>query len=218
MPVLQLLVFALIANLAYLVSTLTAARLLGANAESARLGFGPKLYAFTIGATKIEVRALPIVASVELEGMADAEGPPVGFRAMHPLRRIGVVLGSWVFPALLAMLLIGPGRAAHHLVTAFPQLTRALFHTGSAVGLWKAYLALPRSAALGVFLAKIVAFNLLPIPSLSGGLALRSLLTWIAPGLTDSSRAWRAWHLISAVLVLVLGIRLTYTLFLALAS
>lgn len=217
MPVAQLLFFALLANAAYLASTLAAARLLGANAEVARLGSGPKLFGFSIGTTKVEVRAFPLMASVSLEGMADAEGPPVGFRAMHPLRRIGVVLGSWVLPALLAVLLIGPARAAHHLVTAFPQMLQAL-HTEAGTGLWKAYLTLPFLAALGVILAKIVAFNLLPFPSLSGGLTLRYLLAWIVPGVDGPSRAWMVWHMISLLLMLALGLREVYVFYLALTG
>ncbi len=218
MLVFQLLLFVLIAQAAYLASTLIAARLLGANAESARLGVGPKLFAFSIGATRIQVCALPIVAWVALEGMADAEGPPVGFRAMHPLRRAAVTLSSWALPALLAVLLIGPGRAAHHLVTALPQWTRVLLHPDAAVGLWRAYLALPLPAALGVFLAKMIAINLLPFPSLSGGLTLRYLLAWVFPSSDGASRGWITWHAITSVVILVLGLRMLYVLYLALTG
>jgi hypothetical protein len=215
LPLLQLLFFALIANALYLASALAAARLLGANAEAARLGFGPRLFAFSIGGTKVEVSAVPLVAWVALEGMADAEGPPVGFRAMHPLRRVAVVLGSWVLPALVAVLLIGPGRAAHHLVVALPQEVRVLVYPepDAWAALWKAYLALSFPAALGVFLARLIAINLLPLPALSGGLALRPLIGWIFPGLDRSTRFWIRWHMIGALLTLLLALRVVYVIY-----
>jgi len=215
---LQLFFFALIAQALYLASTLLAARLLGANAEVARLGAGPRLLGFSLGTTKVEVRALPIVAAVSLEGMIDSEGPPVGFRAMHPLRRVGVVLGSWILPALVAVLLLGPLRAAHHLGAAFPQMLQGSLHTEVATALWKAFLALPVQVALGVFLAKVTAFNLLPLPMISGGLALRHLLSWPFPVLNGHSRGLVALHLIAMLLMLGLVFRWPYALYLALTG
>src|SRR5512141_1449634 len=134
MLVLEILLFAFVGNAAYLASTLAAARLMGANAQVARLGMGPRLLALPLGKTRIELCPIPIVAYVTFEGMADFDDPPVGFRAMHPLRRVGVVVGSWVLPALLSVLLLGPGRAGHHLVAALPQLYKG-FDTQAGIGL-----------------------------------------------------------------------------------
>ena len=47
--------------------------------------------------------------------------------------------------------------------------------------LWRAFLALALAPAVGVLAAKTVAFNLLPLPTLTGGRVLGTLLTWRRP-------------------------------------
>ena len=218
LTLLQLFFFALIGQVLYLFSTLLAARALGAKATVATLGMGPKLLVRSLGGTRFELCLVPIVASVALEGMLEGEGPPVGFRAMHPLRRVGVVLGSWVVPALVSALLIGPLRAAHHLGTAFPQFIQGGLHVEVGTALWRAFLALPFGVAMGVGLAKMTAFNLLPLPMISGGLALRHLLSWPFPSLNGHSRGLVALHLIATLLMFALLIRWPYALYLALTG
>ena len=213
----ELLLFTLLSQVAYLASTLVAAPLLGARAEVARIGFGPRLWAPTWRGTRFELCAIPLVASVTLEGMIEAEGPPQGFRALHPLRRAAVVTGAWVLPALLAALAIGPGPAAHHVATALPHMARMLV-AEDGVGLVRTFLALPFRAGLGVFLAVTVGLNLLlPVPSLSGGLLLRYLLAWIAPA-TDRDRGWFWLHAIGIVALLVGCGREIYVIFRAIAG
>jgi hypothetical protein len=213
MLVLEILLFALIGNTAYLASTLAAGRILGAEAETARLGMGPKLFTLPLGKTRIELCLLPIVAWVSFQGMADTDDPPVGFRAMHPLRRVGVVVGSWVLPALLAALLLGPARAGHHIWVALPQLYRG-FDTEAGIGLARAFIALPLGAALGVFLAKLTAFNLfVPLPGLSGGLVLRYLLGWMVPAVERNQKAWSGLHLLALPVMLGVSIKWVYVFY-----
>jgi hypothetical protein len=215
---LSLLFFAFLLNAAYLASALAAARLAGARVEVARLGLGPALLGTSIAGTRIELGLLPTLAYVKLEGMVDTGGPPVGFRAMHPLRRVAVVVGSWVLPALIAVLAIGPGPVGHHLVTALPQLFVRVFDTQAGVGLVRAFLALSFPAALGVLATKLVAYNLLtPLPSLSGGLVLRYLLAWVAPA-TDRDGVWNRVGLMEAPVMGVVCIRWIYVLYRALAE
>jgi hypothetical protein len=215
---LSLLFSAWLLNAAYLASALAAVQLSGARAEVARLGLGPRLFTTSIGGTRIELGPLPLLAYVKIEGMADTGGPPVGFRAMHPLRRMAVVVGSWLLPALIAVLAIGPGPVGHHLVTALPQLFVRPFDTEAGVGLVRALRALPFPAALGVLATKLTAYNLfLPLPSLSGGLALRYLLAWIAPA-TDRDKVWAWLSMVAMPVMLVVFVRWIYVLFRALAG
>src|SRR5262249_12719067 len=111
---------------------------------------------------------------------------PVGFRALHPLRRVAIVVGSWAVPALFACVLLGPARAARHLQSALPQLARAI-DTSAAVRLLEAFFALPWPTALGVFLMKVVAFNVLvPVPTQAGGQIVLPLSSLISARLEQS--------------------------------
>jgi membrane-associated protease RseP (regulator of RpoE activity) len=201
MIALELLGFLLVGQALYVASTLAAVRVFGARAEAASIGFGPKLFRVALwrdvfaapdGAelrdVTLTVALIPLVSWVKIEGMAATER--VGFRALHPLRRVGVVLGAWCLPALVAALLLGPARAAHHVATLVPNLATALRGAGRA-RLLEPFEALAWPAALGVFLAKFTAFNLLPFPNVAGGHALRHLVAWVAPSTDDGKPA--AW-------------------------
>jgi membrane-associated protease RseP (regulator of RpoE activity) len=179
--VIRLLLFALLMQLLFLAFAVLLGPRLGARVEALTLGFGPRLGALPVGTGKLEIRLIPLAASVSFAGMVSApDEAPGGFPLLHPLARAGVLLGSWAGVALLSGLLLGPQEAARAFGRAFPEMVRAL-DVEQAKALWAGFLAQDTPHALGLYAAKVLALNLLPLPTLAGGQALATLLRWKRP-------------------------------------
>ena len=180
MPLVRLFLIAALLNVLYLASVLLAARIAGVRVERLGLGFGPKLVDRAMGSLQLEVRLVPLSSWAAIEGMLDDEGPPRGFRALHPVARVGLLLGGWALPLLLAVVLLGPAHALASVGATYGQMVTGL-DVREGERLWRVFLALPLVPAAGVLAAKTVAFNLLPLPTLTGGRVLDTLLTWRRP-------------------------------------
>ena len=196
--------FLFVGQALFVLSQLVAARAFGAEPTKVVFGIGPRAR-FRIADVRFEVAPVPLLAYVELAGMIDDEGPPRGFRALHPLKKILIVLGAWVLPLIVAMALLGPLRGMQQVVRTPWQLLRGVFDAEDAVTYLRLFFALPRSAALGVLLAKMVAFNLLPFPGLAGARILQYLGEWLFPNSRLINAKKHAWlHTIG--LIAILGI------------
>ncbi|NVJ25900.1 site-2 protease family protein, partial [Myxococcus sp. AM011] len=85
---------------------LVAARLLGVRVPRFVFGFGPPMASFRVGGTQFVVGAVPLGATVHIQGMnphrADAD-EAVSFRAMGPLRRALIILAGPLANYLFAL-------------------------------------------------------------------------------------------------------------------
>ncbi|MCP3163738.1 site-2 protease family protein [Myxococcus qinghaiensis] len=85
---------------------LVAARLLGVRVPRFVFGFGPPMASFRLGGTQFVVGAVPLGATVHIQGMnphrADAD-EAVSFRAMGPLRRALIILAGPLANYLFAL-------------------------------------------------------------------------------------------------------------------
>lgn len=142
------------------------------------VGAGPKLYAASWGDTKLQFGPLP-TASLDFarqpsgDGAADEEPDvvPPGKRCFWEAPRLVRALAHLLPPlgyVAVAVVLIGPGDAVHHVVSGLSQLIEgALSPLGTGKELVASWAGLLDAAgvwkAAGVLLAKLVALALLPL-------------------------------------------------------
>jgi hypothetical protein len=169
LPVGELLLFAFGGNALFLGGWAAASRALGFGLRQLTLGMGPAVYAGHVGATRVELRPLPMVSSAE---------PAEDFWAQHPLARAGVMVGVWLPVAAVAVALLGPAGALHSIGSAYGQIWSGVVSPPAGTALLERFFQLPTATAAGVFAAKLVAFNWLPWPSVAGGAALGELVRW----------------------------------------
>lgn len=159
------------------------ALLLGAKVEEIGLFMGPKLFGFRVGGILFRVNALPLGSFVKL---AD------GFEKINIVSRSIVALSGCLALILTALAVFGFAAGWHQFVSGFGQIFGGTFSPGSE-GARLVSAAYGFAAAnsflqtIGMFAAKMAAFNLLPIPMLNGGQFLIYLLQAVF-NLSDSAR------------------------------
>lgn len=198
----------LLATVISLVSGVTMALVswgVGASLSEVRFHLGPPLFFLRIRGVKWSFGFLNIGASVTYEALGirrDGSDNNSFLQLPLPLRLIahtGTVAGM----LLLAVVCLSPARGLAAFTSGFEQVVN-VFLARERVG---AFLALLRTEgflpALGVLSAKLAAFNLLPIPPLTGYLMLRELWQGIfKPQIrSDAVPAWG----VLLVLLLLLG-------------
>ncbi len=170
---------------------------LGAIVEEVAFSSSPVLFRFTHRGVMYVVGLIPLGAHVRFKGDRDkpkstqellfaADMEPPGFNDLHPLKRVLIALSACAGYFVVAMVCLGPWIASRSLARGFVQAFPFAPWTpawvpggrdlaGHMVSLFRDG---PFPTALGVFMAKLAALNLLPIPPLAGGMSLMYLLGW----------------------------------------
>lgn len=142
----------------------------GLNINEVQLAFGKPLFCFRFGVLPVKVGYLPWGGSVRID---DIERRSAGLRfLLHVAGPLAVMC--------LTGVCIGYDRAAVELASGFRQIIQgALAPLTAGEHLVGRFFGLVESApfleTIGVLTAKIAAFNLLPLPPNSGGLAVLTL-------------------------------------------
>jgi hypothetical protein len=168
------------------------AQLLGAEVRAVQIG-APRLFRLKLGTTVLSVGALPITSYIEPSGRADSDGD---WWRLPAARRFVITLGPFAAYAVVAVVFLGPARAATSIAHGFYQV----FAQWDTAPLVRGFLALtPLSVVVGVLFSKIFVAN---ATTVAGGLAheLRAgarlfAIVYFLSGLWISGRfAVGAWH------------------------
>ena len=171
--------------------------LLGATLEEVSFGFGPPCFQSGIGRVKFRLGLIPLGGYARFKGDQEPAMPkeeilfaadmePPGFNDLHPLRRAAVAASGCLALVVLAALCLGPSHSVRSVARGFAQLVPFAPWTPSWVPegreLASRCFSLFRIGqyriALGVLAAKMTAVNLLPFPTLNGGMIILTLLQW----------------------------------------
>lgn len=146
------------------------------------LFFGPHLAAVRVGDTDFSFSLIPFGSSVSFkeDDATDAPSEKRGLLRLPKSWRLSIHASGALALLLLSVLCIGSGEAWHHLTTGFYQVVAgALSPLSVGQELLQKIIDNLRSdfiVCLGLIAAKMVAFNLIPLPPLSGGLLIMELL------------------------------------------
>lgn len=176
--VLEIWLALLAAQVVFLIATVVLTRGLGGRVQRASLFLGPPIVRFSVASIPWAVGAIPLPGSyVQLvPSERPVENDPDRSQ-LHDLprpKRLAIVLVPWLLVVLVCVLLLGPELAIGSLLRGLRQsfegaiypvavgssLVARLVELGSTEP-WHRFGALVTT--------KLVAFNLLPIPSLAGG-------------------------------------------------
>jgi membrane-associated protease RseP (regulator of RpoE activity) len=153
------------------------ARLVGAKVEEVSLFYGKKILKTKFGDTTFSLGTIPLGGYVKCDE---------DFQNLHPLKRTLAPLCGCLALLILAMAVFGATEGFQKMARGFYQIASGVFAPRTQGALL--VLTLFRFAEASTFLAcvalvasKLAAFNLLPIPTLSGGDILLTLTGWIKP-------------------------------------
>lgn len=197
LTVVGILFLACILQVVWLIFAVLGFRVAGIHLRSVKLFSGPALIKFFWNAlnedqrtssldppppqVQVIIGTVPLAASVDMIGNQAEDvfwNKPNSFSSQHPLVRVATLLAPFVGVLLLAVILLGPQDALHHLLTGPGQLV--LSGMEERERLCRAFLHLPLlPMALGVLAAKFVALNLMPLGFfMAGGRVVFELLRW----------------------------------------
>lgn len=151
-------------NAAWVVLALVSARLVGVVPLEASLGVGPVVLERALGGTRWTIRALPLGSFLKLE--------PAEERLLRARTLAFITVTPWAVLLGVSLLL---GATGEDLIAGFTLLVR-LVHPLQALTFWDAALSAPGWAAVGAVGARVVAMNLVPLPSNGVTLALLRLV------------------------------------------
>jgi hypothetical protein len=187
-------------EITFLVTAFAATAAVGGRMRSAAFG---TLRVRTFRAAGVEMRlgVLPVLSWVLPAGMGllDSDDGPGSWRRISLPGRLSVVLAPWAVIMTVAVLCLGMDRAAASFVRAPAQIVGV--DSTLVRGFFRVVGAEPFSVTLGVMCAKMSAFNLLPLPNLSGGLALREIVTTVRPSDESQDQAWARVRAVSMIVV-----------------
>jgi len=174
----------LVSSLCFLAGTGLCARALGVATERLQLGFGPAIMKRKIGSVTYAFGMFPLGSYVQFErpdapedAPEDAEPPPDAFERASRVRRLTIALTGLLSMALIPLVWFGPIDGAIHIWRGIPQLVGgAISPFGTARGLIEAADALPALTLMPIFMAKIAAYQILPLPATNLWTILRVLL------------------------------------------
>jgi hypothetical protein len=144
----------------------------GGQIEALGLCLGPSIFQFKVGQIALRLNWLPLGSYVKFSD---------DFKFLHPVRKIFILftgLFAYLFPAFVGL---GFGEAIHQTLTGFGQIIGGVF-SPVAVGvpliesLANVFKEKSFIAGQGILAAKLLAFNLFPVGTLSGGLLVIYLL------------------------------------------
>lgn len=153
--------------------TAITARALAVRVRVAALFIGPPLVRFGIASIPIHLNAVPLpLAYVAFEPTGD-DPERTELDDASRARRVAIVLVPWIAIALLCCALLGPEPALHSIANGFVQAVAGpIMPASTGSSLVARLVSLAAHEPWHVFAArvatKLVAFNLLPLPSLAG--------------------------------------------------
>jgi membrane-associated protease RseP (regulator of RpoE activity) len=157
----------------------------GVAIERVGLGVGPLVAARRVLGRRVEVRALPLgswVAFAPSASGASGSAERTSLDDAPRARRIAVALGPWLVVALVSAVLIGPTASLEAIGSGlFEVVLGGLVFWSVGVeriaAVARALALLPVTTLVGLALAKVTAWNLLPLPGLAGGMAVESIVS-----------------------------------------
>jgi membrane-associated protease RseP (regulator of RpoE activity) len=184
-----------IAQLSWLAGILPLVAWMKLPLEAVDLGVGPKLGLGQWRGVNVRLGAIPTGASVRFarDGTDDNTevlyGRPLGAQLL-------VILLPWMLPAVLALGLIGPSLTVSELVLGLIAPFHVTRYVEGIAGFITFLHRSPRDG-MGVLLARLTAFNLLPIPPLAGGMAVHAAVRRshpaLAKALMELAKFWLVW-------------------------
>jgi len=132
-----------------------------------------------------------------------------GLYELHRLRRVLLFVSGDLVLVAIALVCVGPMGGLRSFWHGYGQVVRggfALVMVGEPLvrSLFGLVRVSPAWAILGIVAAKMAAFNLLPLPPLTGGQILWNLVDWRGP-LADRFHVVLAWVGIVTTLILYFG-------------
>lgn len=182
---------ALAFSLGYTLFVVLVARFAGARVDALAVFMGPKLLAARVAGLEAQLRAIPIptaeVRFASVADVADDEDERTSLDVLSRPKRLAVLALPWVLLLGVCATLLGPFAAAGAFARGFVQFPAgALAPTSTGVTLLAAlthrHAVLSPWAFAALLATKLIAFNLLPIPGLSGfSIVYRVLATGSVP-------------------------------------
>lgn len=140
-------------------------KLFGAKISEVGVFNSPRIFSFDLGGVTFSLNALPLGCYVKFTD---------DFQHLHPFKKILIVLSGLLSYVVIALIGLSFAETLHQTISGFGQLFSGLF-APIAVGV-KYFEALANvlttnsfTTGLGILASKFLAFNLIPLGSLSGG-------------------------------------------------
>ncbi|MCB9592422.1 MAG: hypothetical protein H6719_06800 [Sandaracinaceae bacterium] len=181
----------LLVSLGFLAATAAASRALGVPVHRLQLGLGPRVFERSVGSVTLALGAVPLASYAQFtpdpdEAAGDPDAPPPSAYDQAPrLTRVAITAAGLTGMALLPLIGLGPVEGALAITHGVPQLLLgAVSPLGTGRHLVEAAAALPPLTLGPTLGAKMLAYNLLPLPGTTLGFMLGSVL-----GIPATSRA-----------------------------
>lgn len=177
----------LVTAIAHLAGVWLTSRWLGVPVQRVQIGIGPTPLRGKVGAVTLAL-GFPLGSYVQFqrdepeadastESAPGADPPPDAFEKASRPKRVLIALAGPFAMAAIPLVGLGPIEGARVIGRGVPQLVLgAISPLGTAQELLSAGAALPTLTLALVLAAKLVSYNLLPIPGTSMWTALRSLV------------------------------------------
>src|SRR5687768_16786806 len=152
--------------------------------------FGRALARFRVGRTLVRINWIPLGGYVKFKGIRQPDDDPssigddeVTFAEVHPLRRALIAISGPVVLLALGGCLLGPSRTYAFFASLPANLLHAI-NEGGVIGTLRAFfsgfgdpsMVIRRTGELALFFGTI---NMLPVPIVSGGIALMYVGWWL---------------------------------------
>jgi hypothetical protein len=169
---LYILLAALIIFIAFMIFQAVGGKLIGGKIEDLGIFVGPTIFHFKLGEVTVRLNALPLGSYVKFSD---------DFQLLHPLRKTLAVLAGLVSYLVLAFIGLGFAETFQQVSSGFVQILSGVI-SPVAVGsrlvevLANVFQEKSFPVGLGILASKLLAFNLIPVGSLSGGMIVLYLL------------------------------------------
>lgn len=160
-------VAAAVVNVVWAIATVVTARLCHLRAHRVKLGAGPGFTVMAGGTEWVAAPLFPLGASVRF-ATDEVDEQSLLERTRLSLRLV-INFAPWIAAMGLALLIIGPARAAEEAASGWSAFFDP-FALGARTQAWvHGFVQWPFHLAVGALAAKLVAVNLLPLPPMAGG-------------------------------------------------
>ena len=160
-----------------LVGWIAASLLFGVQLEEINIFFGPRIKTINVGNVVLNIGVIPYGGNVQF-------GDEI--QSLHPVKRIFMLICGPSLLVIMAMMAFGVPDGFQKVLNGFYQLFYGAFSPrtyGSQylLSLYEFVRINTLSASLGLIASKVAAFNLLPFPTLTGGMIVMTILNRIRP-------------------------------------
>ena len=160
-----------------LVGFIAASLLFGVQFEEINIFFGPRVKTINVGNVVLNIGAIPWGGNVKF---CDE------IQSLHSVKRLFMLISGPSLLVMMAMVAFGVPEGFQKVLNGFYQLFYGAFSPrtyGSQylLSLCEFVRVNTLSASLGLIASKVAAFNLLPFPTLTGGMIVMTILNRIRP-------------------------------------